>query len=349
MLPLTSVASSLQHPSASLPVKAKGKAAKQGAADDDDDDDAERQVEDVQLPKYAFLQALEFFEKEAEAHGCTLGLLDLLMSWMTIFSCSYFPTAHLVRPFLRQVRDLVDDLLDDGVQNPNAAPMRRDREPPASTDEDKAFVSIFDDEFGSIFNGYYHAIIYRMAELLAPTHWRPDSPFTDPDKEEEEEKYWYEFKWSYATIDETMTAYCMFYLRDPHADDDAAVAADAVGPPPEPINPRAVNPRRWDNPRVVDKRESEVLLEVKAFNAEITASDFQLAETAHWYDDFWASRRDRYPNLWKVARLILAIPASSVAVESLFSVMKAVDSPKRQSMTTERMCRLTVSNYIRFF
>jgi hypothetical protein len=36
-----------------------------------------------------------------------------------------------------------------------------------------------------------------------------------------------------------------------------------------------------------------------------------------------------------------------VTVESLFSVMKSVDDPRRQSMTAQRLCRLSVSNYMR--
>jgi hypothetical protein len=38
-----------------------------------------------------------------------------------------------------------------------------------------------------------------------------------------------------------------------------------------------------------------------------------------------------------------------VTVESLFSVMKSVDDPRRQSMTAQRLCRLSASNCMRFF
>lgn len=68
----------------------------------------------------------------------------------------------------------------------------------------------------------------------------------------------------------------------------------------------------------------------------------------HWYKDFWAANKTRFPIMWEVARFVLSIPASSISVESLFSVMSSVDADRRGSLTTKRLGAITLVNMIRF-
>lgn len=52
---------------------------------------------------------------------------------------------------------------------------------------------------------------------------------------------------------------------------------------------------------------------------------------------FWQAHKAAYPHLWTVARLILAIPATAVPVESLFSTMGYVYSLRRSRLTPARL------------
>ncbi len=91
------------------------------------------------------------------------------------------------------------------------------------------------------------------------------------------------------------------------------------------------------------------MAEVSGFLEEISADDFDLTTEHHWYRHFWASRKQVYPTLWKVVRLVLGTPPSSIPVESLFSVLGSIDSRRRRAMTTERLCAVTLANSMRFF
>ena len=181
--------------------------------------------------------------------------------------------------------------------------------------------------------------IHRMAEFLAPTHFRVDVQYGSDDSiKQQDAAYWFNLDWSADTIVSTMTRYVLFHLPKP-----AQAAAGAAAPPV------AVNPRALSVPVVDLSTPAIVKEEVKKFFEEITDPSFVLADTDHWFSNFWSDRRLRYPNLWKVARIILAIPASSVTVESLFSVMGAVDTARRSRLTLDRVCQMTLTNYMRFY
>ena len=87
------------------------------------------------------------------------------------------------------------------------------------------------------------------------------------------------------------------------------------------------------------------LPELKAFAAQvyklnITPDNFSSSP----YSVFWASRKALFPTVWKLARVVLSPPASSICVESLFSVMGAVDAPRRAALKDEQIGRIVLAN-----
>ncbi len=78
------------------------------------------------------------------------------------------------------------------------------------------------------------------------------------------------------------------------------------------------------------------------------AGAVDVSDNKHWCRDFWATHKTVFPIMWQLTRIVLATPASSVPVESQFSVLKSVDSAKRGSHTTERLGNLTLANMMRF-
>lgn len=58
-------------------------------------------------------------------------------------------------------------------------------------------------------------------------------------------------------------------------------------------------------------------------------------ETSPW--DWWRSNRHTFPTLARVAAKVLIIPATSVAVERLFSKVKQLVTPQRASLSAERI------------
>lgn len=306
------------------------------------------------LDRARYATAVLGFAGIVDSIPCSLAVLNILVAWTEILSCSYYPTVHVVRPFLRQMRDLFDDLLDDGTNKKAVIK-------PAANEIDKDLIGVIDDQFSHQFGGYYHLPPFRIGELLAPTHWRCDVPYGVGDaKKAADAPYWFEKEWDDDHFEATMVDYVLFHLDlDPSTAADSATgsigsdcaadgasSAPAVAPSP---NPRSRVSSARPQPPKKNTLKQTVKAEVAAYVTEIRAEEFVLEETAHWYDDFWITRRAKYPHLWKVARVVLAIPASSVTVESLFSVMGSVDSPRRQSMTTERICQLTLTNFMRFF
>ena len=64
----------------------------------------------------------------------------------------------------------------------------------------------------------------------------------------------------------------------------------------------------------------------------------------NYYDDFWKTHKAKFPILWRLARVVLSTPASSIAVESLFSITKSIDSDRRGNLLTSRLGMMTLSN-----
>jgi hypothetical protein len=56
--------------------------------------------------------------------------------------------------------------------------------------------------------------------------------------------------------------------------------------------------------------------------------------------EWWAARASRYPVLAEMARVYLAVPASSAPSERVFSVAKLVLSDKRRRLDVDRVARL---------
>jgi hypothetical protein len=61
------------------------------------------------------------------------------------------------------------------------------------------------------------------------------------------------------------------------------------------------------------------------------------------WSEFWdESRRSKFPTMWKIARRVLAIPATSAPVESLFSTAGIIDDALRRSLSARALELLTL-------
>lgn len=87
--------------------------------------------------------------------------------------------------------------------------------------------------------------------------------------------------------------------------------------------------------------EDTVRGEVDAFFTPVAAGT---TNVKHFYDDFWKEHKRDLPTLWKLARTALSTQATSIAVESMFSVMKSIDAPRRSRLNLNRLCAITLVN-----
>lgn len=78
---------------------------------------------------------------------------------------------------------------------------------------------------------------------------------------------------------------------------------------------------------------------------DVEIESYLLLKKATWenYSDplsFWKDHEDTFPHIGRLARKILAIPASSAAVERLFSLLKRAFPDLRGSMSYETLSSL---------
>lgn len=285
-----------------------------------------------------FKAALSDFEEVVADTPRAFALMQLLLRWSEVFSATYEATLHLVRLFMRQIRECLDTYLSDKLVPPLAP-----RDSQLLHDLDNAFDNYF------VKKNWYKFPTYRLAEVLSVTSYMPDVPRLDGDAGQPvpDDDFWYDEGWSATSIEEALTDAILVYVPAPAAQPAAAPSAPSTASPAA-VNPRAAAFRRVEVIRPEQAHRDTIKDEVSRFIGVISAPTFTLSASDHWYDGFWKANKAAFPTLWKVVRLMLSTPPSSIPVESLFSVLGSVDSRRRRAMTTERLCQVTLSNYLRF-
>jgi len=78
------------------------------------------------------------------------------------------------------------------------------------------------------------------------------------------------------------------------------------------------------------RRENVTVNELEEY-FKLLPEDFEKCDPIKW----WVGRRAQFPNLFRLARDILCIPGSAVAVERIFSGGRDTISPRRASLHPE--------------
>lgn len=276
--------------------------------------------------------------------------MESLAQWMTILSGRDTPTLPLVRPFWRYIRDYLNKYLDDELTPPLQ---------PA----DKALLLHLDNAVDSYFFGLKPVFkigrkvkgpppppemkynpkddwtmndVYRLAELFGVRGIVVDPK--EPGWSTAEDIIDAIVRWYHALVVPAGTKAAEGPKAPARRGGAAAKASGGGGFMPAPLVNR-VDPVRTEAIEFYDALYKAV--------AKHRLDPDPSKKPLHWYNDFWASRKTESPRVWKLARMILSTPASSVPVESLFSVMSSIDSKKRGSLGIERLCNLTMSNMLR--
>lgn len=286
--------------------------------------------------------ALKKFKNLVSSIPRSLEFMEGLSRWLTILSARKEPTIHLVRSFLFYTQQFLDTHLDEAVVGQLSELDRR-----ILLDLDDAIDQYF---FGATIPGAPGKPKRRMSSLLLGNRkWR--------------EFFLYrvasilgvfnnvidvtEVGWnSENNIVDELTRVAIAYVPSPKAAVVQPPPANAGGV----VRPIVANPLRQivsSVPSPANEWERQVRADAEAF-FQTVANIENLDPTKHWYKDFWEHHKQRFPIMWQLTRVILGTPASSVPVESLFSVMKSVDVHKRASLTTKRLGDLTLANMIRF-
>jgi hypothetical protein len=66
--------------------------------------------------------------------------------------------------------------------------------------------------------------------------------------------------------------------------------------------------------------------------------------TIDGYEQFRKAHKAYFPLCFELYRIFLSVPATSVAIESLFRFMAHVDSARRRSLHPDRLGRIALSN-----
>jgi hypothetical protein len=286
----------------------------------------------------------------------SLEFMEALTRWMTILSARNTPTLHLVRGFFRYVKQF----LAKHLEIPGAAAVVERNQPRRP---DHALLLALDNAMDRYFLGgeeipqpdgsvkfevnrdkdWNQFYLYRLASFLSATHVEVV----------ENEVGW--------CTEEDIINQCvesaMHLLPRP-----------SVYPAPEGVVPqkqlrgRRAQPAQPARPifkgglpvrsTVATSDPWELVLQVHftaLYSDIINARMAGLCEKDDWRTYWTPSKRGDFPYAWRLFRTIMATPASSVPVESLFSVMKCVDAARRGSLLTERLCNLTLSNAVRFY
>lgn len=88
----------------------------------------------------------------------------------------------------------------------------------------------------------------------------------------------------------------------------------------------------YDKPRATKPALDEVMVWLQSdFDYDITNDDLL---------SFWRQKRNDFPNIARIARKVLAIPASNTSVERLFSSTKTTVGDRRTKLGTEKIDKL---------
>ena len=83
--------------------------------------------------------------------------------------------------------------------------------------------------------------------------------------------------------------------------------------------------------------DEQITEEVNAFKLEKTQPMYSTGGSYNNPLDWWRVHHCKYPNLWRLASCILAIPATSAPSERVFSVAGNIVNKKRVRLKTDKV------------
>ncbi len=145
-----------------------------------------------------------------------------------------------------------------------------------------------------------------------------------------------------STTSKPRTALAAIMAKAKQAKASSATAGSASGRSP---NAKSLKKRRDEHlVTFLDDFEDEasrMLEKMGEVQEALLAKEVQITDG---YEQFWKSHKTDFPVCFELYRILLSVPATSVAVESLFSFMAHVDTPSRRSLHPDRLGRIGLSN-----